>query len=90
MPSSTNPMLGKKIRHSGSLTKLGYHEDEKASSRHRALSKSVRKYGYKKTQDKLVALEVLNKNRNPEFSETVRSDMSFLRQRHKTPEPMRR
>ncbi len=67
------------IKHPGSLTNLGYKEHESPAKRRRALNKAVRKFGYKKTQDKLVALEVLNKNRNPEFSNTVRADMNYLR-----------
>jgi len=39
----------------------------------------VRKFGYKKTTDKLIDLQVLNKNRNPEFSRVAKSDRSWLR-----------
>jgi hypothetical protein len=77
VPKTTGPSRG--IKHEGSLTRLGYHEHEPAKSRHRALGKSVRKFGYKKTTDKLIDLQVLNKNRNPEFSRVAKSDRSWLR-----------
>jgi hypothetical protein len=77
LPRSKGASRG--IKHKGSLTRLGYYEHESADKRRRALNKAVRKFGYKKTQDKLVALEVLNKNRNPEFSDTVKADMNYLR-----------
>lgn len=68
-----------KLKHEGSLTKLGYHEHEPAKARHRALGKAERKYGYKSTTDKLIALQVLNENRNPEFSRVAKQDRSWLR-----------
>jgi|GEM_PF-1647018 hypothetical protein len=77
MPKITGPSRG--IKHEGSLTKLGYKEHEPTKTRHRALGKSVRKFGYKRTTDKLIDLQVLNKNRNPEFSHVVKSDRSWLR-----------
>ena len=77
-----NPMLGTKIKHRKSLTRLGYHEHESADTRHRALGKAVKRYGYKKTQDKLIAVEVLNKQ-NPEFAATVKADSNFLRREYR-------
>ena len=75
--------ISKGIKHRKSPTRLGYHEHESSETRHRALGKAVKKYGYKKTQDKLVALEVLNKHTHPEFSATVRADSNFLRREYR-------
>ncbi|MGI0090147.1 MAG: hypothetical protein ACREBS_00415 [Nitrososphaerales archaeon] len=88
MATTTAPSRG--IRHKGSLTKLGYREHEAPSKRYRALSRAAKKYGYKRIIDKLTDLQVLNKNRNPEFSRVVHADANWLRQHHRTPEPMRR
>lgn len=43
------------------------------------MGKAERKYGYKSTTDKLIALQVLNENRNPEFSRVAKQDRSWLR-----------
>ncbi len=40
----------------GSLTGLGYHTTNSAESRHRALNKALKRYGYTKTIRKLVFL----------------------------------
>ncbi len=68
-----------KLHHEGTLVKLGYRLEEPAKKRRPALKKAVRVYGYKRTADKLIALQVLNKNHNPEFSETARKDREFLK-----------
>jgi hypothetical protein len=71
--------LAKKVKHKGSLTKLGYMEHESAEKRHSALRKAVNRFGLKKTEAKLTAVQVLSEHRNPEFSRTLQSDKSWLR-----------
>ena len=76
---SSLPSAG--IKHNGSLTKLGYHLDATDETRHRALNESVEKYGYKKTIDKLAALEGVNKN-HPTKHDRLKSDIKYLEQNH--------
>jgi hypothetical protein len=71
--------LAKRIKHKGSLRKLGYKEHESAEKRHKALHKAVRRYGLKKTEAKLTAVQVLSEHTNPEFSRTLQSDKNWLR-----------
>ena len=72
---SSLPSAG--IKHNSSLTKLGYHLDATDETRHRALNESVEKYGYKKTIDKLAALEGVNKN-HPAKHDRLKSDIKYL------------
>ena len=72
---SSLPSAG--IKHNSSLTKLGYHLDATDETRHRALNESVEKYGYKKTIDKLAALEGVNKN-HPTKHDRLKSDIKYL------------
>lgn len=74
--------LAKRIRHKGSLRMLGYKEHESSEKRHRALRKAVRRYGLKKTEAKLTAVQVLSEHINPEFSRTLQSDKKWLRANH--------
>jgi Family of unknown function (DUF5771) len=71
--------LAKRIKHKGSLRRLGYKEHESAEKRRRALRKAVNRYGLKKTEAKLTAVQVLSENTNPEFSRTLQSDKNWLR-----------
>jgi hypothetical protein len=46
------------VRHPGSLKRLGYDPDDKTElARHRALAKAIKRYGYKKTVQKLAFLK---------------------------------
>ena len=76
---SSLPSAG--IKHNSSLTKLGYHLDATDETRHRALNESVEKYGYKKTIDKLAALEGVNKN-HPTKHDRLKSDIKYLEDNH--------
>lgn len=69
------------IIHEGSLTGLGYHLDKHETARHRALNNAERRYGYKETIDKLVALEVVNKA-HPSRHARIREDITYLQERH--------
>jgi hypothetical protein len=71
--------LAKRIKHKGSLRMLGYKEHEPSEKRHRALRKAVNKFGLKKTEAKLTAVQVLSEHRNPEFSRTLQADKNWLR-----------
>jgi hypothetical protein len=82
------PKVRIKLKHEGSLTRLGYREHEPAKTRRRALGKAVRSFGYRKTSEKLTALQVLNKRQNPEFTQVVESDRTWLRQTYR-PSSMR-
>jgi hypothetical protein len=74
---TTRPSRG--IKNKGSLTRVGYREKKDALARHRALDKAVRKYGYKKTMDKVNDLYVLNKNKANETVRNLQADKNFLR-----------
>jgi Family of unknown function (DUF5771) len=83
------PKVRIKLKDEGSLTRLGYIEHEPKERRLRALRKAVRRFGYKRTADKLVALQVLNKNRNPEFSHVAREDRLELTREYHHPMALR-
>lgn len=69
------------IKDKGSLTKLGYHIDSTDESRHRSLDEAVDRYGYKKTIDKVAALEGVNKNHEAKH-ERLHSDIRYLEEKH--------
>ncbi len=83
------PKVRIRLAHEGSLTRLGYREHEPKEKRLRALRKAVRRFGYKRTSDKLVALQVLNKGRNPEFSQVAKEDRLELTREHRRPSDLR-
>lgn len=66
----------------GKLTDLGYHPSRKATSRHRALSKAVQKYGRTSTLRKVNAVAVLTKRRAPVTSRKYRADVKYLQKRY--------
>jgi len=66
----------------GKLTDLGYHPSRKATSRHRALSKAVKKYGKTSTLRKVNAVAVLTKRRAPLTSRKYRADVKYLQKRY--------
>jgi len=66
----------------GKLTDLGYHPSRKATSRHRALSKAVQKYGRTSTLRKVNAVAVLTKRRAPLTSRKYRADIKYLQKRY--------
>jgi len=67
-----------KISRPGSLKKLGYDPDIKAAQRRKALRKAVKRYGYKSTISKLVAVRNLTKNTDRKRSKIYRSDIRYL------------
>lgn len=66
----------------GKLTDLGYHPSRKTTSRHRALSKAVKKYGKTSTLRKVNAVAVLTKRRAPLTSRKYRADVKYLQKRY--------
>jgi hypothetical protein len=64
------------------LKKLGYSTSKSAVSRHRALNKSVKKYGALKTFRKLNAVATLNKNRAPSVSKVFLRDREWVKRTH--------
>lgn len=68
----------------GALEKFGYHTDESADKRHKALAKSVKKVGYAETIRRLNAVRVLNKNTNPSLSRLFTRDMHWVQDNMKS------
>jgi hypothetical protein len=70
------PGIGKLKK--GELSKVGYHRTAKASSRHRALSKAMKRYGPLSTYRKLNAVAVYTKRTAPGASKTFRADRNWV------------
>ena len=66
----------------GELVNLGYSTTKSATSRHRALNKSVKKYGALKTFRKLNAVATLNKNRTPTTAKVFRRDRDWVNKKY--------
>lgn len=67
------------MKNSGSLKKFGFSLKETFAKQHEALAKAVMEYGKGKVMDKLNALRVMFKNKDPDYSEELESDMQFVR-----------
>ena len=67
----------------GTLTEYGYHFDKTPIARHRALNKAYKAHGYAKIVRKLNAISVLNKNRDPNVTETAKEDMEWLKNKYR-------
>jgi len=67
------------IKDRGSLTYLGYSSKASVRTRRESLKTAVAKYGAALVQKKLVAVSVLNKNRNPAASKTFHDDAVWVR-----------
>jgi hypothetical protein len=61
----------------GLLKKVGYSVTARASRRHAAVKRAVKKYGRASTIRKLNAVAVYTRKRSPMKSRTFRSDMKF-------------
>jgi hypothetical protein len=66
----------------GKLTSLGYSPAKKASTRRRALTKAVGKYGKLSTLRKVNAVAVLTKRRAPKTSKTYKADVKYLQTKY--------
>ena len=62
----------------GELESVGYHRTAKASSRHRALNKAIKKYGSLSTYRKLNAVAVYTKRTSPAASKTFKADRDWV------------
>jgi hypothetical protein len=70
------------VKHPGSLKRLGYTTTENANRRHKALEKAVKRYGYRKTVQKLAFLK--GAARIPERDkEHVSSDLRWLKKHYR-------
>lgn len=70
------------VKRPGSLKRLGYDPDDKGElARHRALSKAVERYGYRKTVQKLAFLK--GAARVPEdVKRAVAKDLKWLKEKY--------
>lgn len=76
---SSLPSAG--IKHKGTLLKHGYDLEESEESRHRALDRVEKAYGYRKSVEKLTALEAVNEH-HPAKREKLHSDIEYLQKKH--------
>lgn len=63
----------------GSLTRLGYHMKSPVASRHKALRRSVNKYGKASTIWKLNIQRTYRKRSDPKLAKSIERDISFVR-----------
>lgn len=85
--STKNPRKStRKVRISiskpGSLSKYGYSMSKTAASRHKALSKAVKAYGYGSIMRKVNAIYVFNKKKHPDLARKASRDKSWLREKY--------
>lgn len=62
----------------GELKAVGYSATAKASSRHRALTKAIKRYGPLSTYRKLNAVAVYTKRTAPKASKTFKADRNWV------------
>ena len=62
----------------GGLTKYGYSVHESATSRHNAIKKALKAYGYSNLIKKLNAIKVLSKNTSPKNSRIYGNDIKYI------------
>lgn len=60
------------------MSALGYNYKNSVASRHRALNKGLKKYGYSNLMHKLTFM-LINKNKIPKMYKTVKEDMNWLK-----------
>lgn len=65
---------------SGDLTSLGYHTKDVRATRHKALGRAIKKYGYVPVMRKINVLANLNVNR-PKLHKIFRNDVEWLKTR---------
>jgi len=65
----------------GTLGKFGYHgvRYKKASTRHRALRKAVKRLGFMKVFKKLNAVALVNRHNNPALAKIFKADRNWVR-----------
>jgi hypothetical protein len=70
------------VTHPGTLTGLGYSMSKSKYSRHRALNKALKLYGYAMLMRKLNILYTFNKKRNPKIAAIAEEDKKWLMKKH--------
>jgi len=69
------------VKHPGSLERFGYSLHAPAKVRHQALGKAVRRYGYKKTVEKLAFLAGAARI-NATYKARARADLNWLKKKY--------
>lgn len=86
-----NPRLGKGRRtrknligplKKGLMKKMGYSVTAKASTRHKAVDRAVKKYGKLSTLRKLNAVAVYTRRRSPVKSRKFNSDVKYVQKKY--------
>lgn len=72
-------IMSKKPLKKGSLTRLGYHMRSPVTSRHKALRKSVDKYGKASTIWKLNVQSTYRKRSDPKLAKSIKRDIAYVR-----------
>ena len=66
----------------GDLSGVGYSVSKKASTRHRAVDKAVKKYGKLSTLRKLNAVAVYTRRTSPVKSRAFKSDVKYVQKKY--------
>ena len=80
LPGKGPDLFGKLKK--GELKKHGYSSKKSQLSRHRALGKAVREFGWKTVKNKIQVLVIFNKNKNPELSALFVSDRDWIKAKY--------
>jgi len=67
-----------KIKHPGTLKRVGYDPDYSERVRHAALIRAVKRYGYARTMNKLNAIYVLSKTKDRKHNKIYAKDKQWL------------
>lgn len=67
------------MKHKGSLKKFGFSLKEAMSKQYQSLVPAISEYGKGKVVEKLNALRVMFKNKDPDYSEELSKDIAFVR-----------
>ena len=74
------PGIGKLQK--GLMSSLGYNVNAKASTRHHAVDRAVKKYGKLSTLRKLNAVAVYTRRTSPVKSRTFKSDVKYVQKKY--------
>ena len=66
----------------GLMKKVGYSVNAKATTRHRAVDRAVKKYGKLSTLRKLNAVAVYTRRRSPVKSRKFKSDVKYVQKKY--------
>lgn len=66
----------------GKLETVGYSVGSRATSRHRAVDRAVKKYGKLSTLRKINAVRVYTRNTAPAKSRTLKSDVRYIQKKY--------